>query len=76
MTDTEIRLRGMELLANGLGEVEAERFIALMMREPFDYTQWRQNNLPQETSVAELSRLAMKHQDMIPPSNLPPLGGP
>ena len=25
-----------------LGDVEAERFIALIQREPFDYTKWRQ----------------------------------
>jgi hypothetical protein len=32
----------MRILAEQLGLVEAERFIALMRREPFDYTQWRQ----------------------------------
>lgn len=37
-TDTEIRLQGMEALLQRLGEVEAERFISLIQREPFDYT--------------------------------------
>jgi hypothetical protein len=32
----------MRILAEQLGLVEAERFIAIMRREPFDYTQWRQ----------------------------------
>ena len=32
----------MRVLAEQLGLVEAERFIVLMRREPFDYTQWRQ----------------------------------
>jgi hypothetical protein len=37
-TDAEIRSEGIRLLASGLGIVEAERFIALMHRERFDYT--------------------------------------
>jgi ferric-dicitrate binding protein FerR (iron transport regulator) len=32
----------MKALAEQLGIVEAERFVALIQREPFDYTQWRQ----------------------------------
>ena len=38
MTDTEIRVAGMRMLAQGLGQVEAERFVPLIQREPFDYT--------------------------------------
>jgi len=34
MTDTEIRLKGVQVLAEYLGDVEAERFIALIQREP------------------------------------------
>ncbi len=41
-SDTVLRDDGMRILAEQLGLVEAERFIALMRREPFDYTQWRQ----------------------------------
>lgn len=37
-TDSEIKLKGIEALVTALGEVQAERFISLMMREPFDYT--------------------------------------
>jgi hypothetical protein len=33
---------GMRILAEQPGLVEAERFIALLRREPFDYTRWRQ----------------------------------
>jgi len=40
--DTVLRDEGMRVLAEQLGPVEAERFIVLMRREPFDYTQWRQ----------------------------------
>ena len=41
-TDTEIRAAGVRSLVTALGAVEAERFIALVLREPFDYTEWRQ----------------------------------
>lgn len=43
ITDTELRLKGIRVLAQSLGDIEAERFIALIQREPFDYTQWRQD---------------------------------
>lgn len=54
-TDTEIRLQGMEALLQRLGEVEAERFISLIQREPFDYTVW-QRTLWASNSVRELDR--------------------
>jgi len=39
---TALKDKGMRVLAEQLGLVEAERFIALMRRDPFDYTEWRQ----------------------------------
>jgi len=59
ITDTEIKIKGIEALINTLGEVEAERFISLVMREPFDYTAW-QRTLWADKSVAELSAAAMQ----------------
>ncbi|MFK5951150.1 MAG: hypothetical protein QM500_20540 [Methylococcales bacterium] len=38
ITDTEIKSKGVQILATHLGDVEMERFIALIQREPFDYT--------------------------------------
>ena len=58
VTDTEIRLRGVEALIQALGEVQAERFISLILREPFDYTEWQQQ-LWQDRSVEQISRAAM-----------------
>ncbi|GHT37192.1 hypothetical protein FACS189427_09840 [Planctomycetales bacterium] len=40
-TDTVLKIEGMRILAENLGLVEAERFIALVIREPFDYTEWQ-----------------------------------
>ena len=59
ITDTEIKIKGIEALINKLGEVEAERFIALLIREPFDYTKW-QRILWTNKSVVELSNAAMQ----------------
>jgi hypothetical protein len=58
ITDTEIRLKGFKILAKYLGDVEAERFIALIQREPFDYTKWRQG-LDEDLSIEEISKKAM-----------------
>lgn len=58
LTDTEIRVNGIAALIASLGEVQAERFISLILREPFDYTQW-QNKLWEDTSLEALSRMAM-----------------
>ena len=57
----EMRLRneGMKILINNLGSVEAERFISLIIREPFDYTEW-QRDMFNTMSVKELSDKAMK----------------
>lgn len=57
-TDTEVRVRGFSALVEALGPVEAERFIALLLRDPFDYTQW-QRSLWAERGVHELSQAAM-----------------
>ena len=60
-TDTEIKLQGLEALVRSLGEVEAERFISLIQREPFDYTLW-QRTLWASKTVTELSQRAMQHR--------------
>ena len=64
-TDTEIKLKGIEALIAALGEVQAERFVSLIMREPFDYTVW-QRNLWSGKSVEEISRMAMSSREYQP----------
>jgi len=59
ITDSEIRKRGMDALIKHLGEVEAERFITLIIREPFDYTQWQRDLWP-DTGLEESSKKAME----------------
>ena len=59
ITDTEIKLKGIQILAEHLGDVEAERFIALIQREAFDYTKWREG-LDEDLSVEAISQKAMQ----------------
>ena len=59
ITDTEIKVKGIETLIEALGEMNAERFITLLLREPFDYTRW-QRNLWTDKSVEEISTMAMQ----------------
>ena len=59
LTDTEIKIKGIRVLMESLGEIEAERFIALMQREPFDYTKW-QRSLWADKTVKDISSAAMR----------------
>jgi hypothetical protein len=68
--DAEIKALGFEILARHLGLVEAERFITLIQRERFDYTQWRQN-LFAGLSGEEISRRAMEWQRQATGSDTP-----
>ena len=60
-TDTLLKSEGMEILATNLGLVEAERFIMLIQKEPFDYTQW-QRNLFEGMTVKEISKCATDYR--------------
>lgn len=67
-TDAELKIQGLEILNRHLGMVESERFIALIQRERFDYTKWRENLFEQLTGE-EISRKAMEFQRRLPDSN-------
>ena len=60
MTETVLMKTGMKILIEQLGNIEAERFVSILLREPFDYTEWRRENLFAGMSVEEISREAMK----------------
>ncbi len=59
--DTVIKTEGMKILIEHLGKVEAERFITLIIREPFDYTKWRKG-LWEEKTVEEINEEAMAYR--------------
>jgi hypothetical protein len=50
---------GMKILIEQLGHIEAERFVSILLREPFDYTEWRKDNLCIGMTVEEISKEAM-----------------
>ena len=63
MTDSEIKTQGFKVLVDAFGDVNAERFITLTLREPFDYTKWRETHLYLDDdlhSLAERAREAGK----------------
>ena len=62
--NTVLKDEGMRVLAEQLGLVEAERFIALMRREPFDYTQWRQG-LYKDVSLNAFLQDAQNYRDNV-----------
>ena len=61
LTDIEIRRKGLRVLIDALGNVNAEKFISLIIKEPFDYTIW-QSTLWNEQSVNQLSEQAMRYR--------------
>ena len=61
LTDIEIRKKGLKVLIDALGNVNAEKFISLIIKEPFDYTDW-QSTLWNDQSVNQLSESAMRYR--------------
>lgn len=64
LTDTEIKKKGFKILIDNLGDVDAEKFISLIIKEPFDYTIW-QSNLWNDQTVDKLSEKAMDYRSKI-----------
>jgi hypothetical protein len=60
MNDTVLMKAGMQVLIERLGNTDAEKFISLILREPFDYTEWRRENLFAGMTIEEISGEAMK----------------
>lgn len=62
-TDTMIKQEGIAALISELGYVDAERFIVLINKEPFDYTKWREEFLDEGSNVRQLSKKAMMYSE-------------
>jgi hypothetical protein len=62
ITEVELRIKGVNVLSDSLGLVDAERFLSIMHKESFDYTQW-QKDLFSDLSVDELSTKAMDYHN-------------
>lgn len=61
LTDTEIKKKRFKILIKNLGDLDAEKFISLIIKEPFDYTQW-QSTLWSGQTVEQVSKKAMDYQ--------------
>jgi len=49
LTDTVLKRKGFDALTQSLGILDSERFISLILSEPFDYTEWQKDlygNMP------------------------------
>jgi len=54
MTDSELKSKCFTILSEQVGSVEMERFVMLLNRDNFDYTEWRKANLVPNESVDSL----------------------
>jgi len=61
LTNTEIKKKGLRILIENLGDVDAEKFISLIIKEPFDYTQW-QSDLWSGQTIKQVSEKAMGYR--------------
>ena len=52
-TDSALRYEGMNALSRTLGAVDTERFISMVKRDTFDYTEWRRG-LWNDMSIEEV----------------------
>ena len=60
-SDNIVRLEAMDSLIATLGTVDAERFISMVKRDTFDYTEW-QRKLWSDKSIEEIHTLATEHE--------------
>jgi hypothetical protein len=61
-TDTVLRLEAMDMLIANLGSVDTERFISMVKRDTFDYTEWRRN-LWADKSIEEIRAAAIAFEN-------------
>ncbi len=63
-TNAEVMQMGMECLIEKLGIIDTERFISNLLRERFDYTEWRKKyfaNVDLETFLNEAAEYEKAH---------------
>ena len=65
LTDSELLSQGFKTLVAAFGDVDAERFITLTIREPKDYTKWRKGNMYVGESVHEVAERARKSGERL-----------
>ena len=69
-SENALKVAGMKLLFEGLGAVNAERFIHCVKSDHFNYTEW-QRNLWEDLTIDEVFKLAADRENERTVSNLP-----
>ena len=67
ISDNELTMRGMNLLKAEFGPVDAERYVYVMTRDGFDYTEWQKDLFKGET-VRSLGEKIMAFEPQTAPS--------
>ena len=60
-TDNLVRIDAINILLANLGEVDTERFISMIKRDTFDYTEWRRD-LFKGKSIEEIHIMATEYE--------------
>ena len=60
-TDNIVRVDAVNILLANLGEVDTERFITMIKRDKFDYTEW-QRTLFKGKSIEEIHAMATEYE--------------
>ena len=58
MSNTELKVKGYEILSKYMGLMDMEKFISLVQQDKFDYTEWHKN-LFEGLAGEEISKMAM-----------------
>jgi len=58
-SDNVVRVEAMNVLIAALGAIDAERFISMVKRDTFDYTEW-QKNLWMDKSIEEIHAMGVE----------------
>ncbi|HOV13428.1 MAG TPA: hypothetical protein PK771_04010 [Spirochaetota bacterium] len=64
LSDTLLKYEGMKILRENLGIVESEKFIFLIKKEPFNYTEWQREQWKDNT-VDELFLKAKEFEEKM-----------
>jgi hypothetical protein len=65
-SDNVLQHEAMELLMLKFGAVDAERFISMIKRDTFDYTEWRRSQW-NDMTIEEIFTAATEHAKTINP---------
>ena len=61
-TDNVLRYEVMELLMQTFGLVDTERFISMVKRDTFDYTEWRRDQW-NDMTIEEIHEVATEYEN-------------